>query len=222
MNWRGLVMKMTDGVNGHTGTPRIVPGVQPAEAHDRKGRKREAKRRRDAQRLPDSYERFKILLEVIGEQRHVVDLEDHRARYAMIIMGAINAAVFLVASRVAGNGNLPTALPHWILGVVVVYVTVTLLFILGAVDCLRPRALQRKGLLHWEGALRHDVAEYETAWSEVRMDQLNREAVLIAHMLARMIHEKYRANLRLYGGLAVLIVLGAVLLTILGVMSVIR
>ena len=95
MNWRGLVMKTTDGVNGHTGTPRIVPDVQPAEAHDRKGRKREAKRRRDAQRLPDSYERFKILLEVIGEQRHVVDLEDHRARYAMIIMGAINAAVFL-------------------------------------------------------------------------------------------------------------------------------
>jgi hypothetical protein len=70
MNWRGLVMKTTDGGNGHTGTPRIVPGVQPAEAHDRKGRKREAKRRRDAQRLPDSYECFKILLEVIGEQRH--------------------------------------------------------------------------------------------------------------------------------------------------------
>jgi hypothetical protein len=54
------------------------------------------------------------------------------------------------------------------------------------------------------------------------MDQLKREAVLIAHMLARMINEKYRANRRLYGGLAVLIVLGAVLLTILGVMFVIR
>jgi hypothetical protein len=151
-----------------------------------------------------------------------VDLEDHRARYAMIIMGAINAAVFLVASRAAGNGHLPAALPHWLLGVVVVYVAATVLFILAAVDCLRPRALQRKGLLHWEGALMHDVAEYETAWSEVRMDQLNREAVLIAHMLAGMIHEKYRANRRLYGGIAVLIVLGAVLLTILGMISVMR
>ena len=68
----------------------------------------------------------------------------------------------------------------------------------------------------------HDVAEFETAWSEVRMDQLNREAVLIAHMLARIIHEKYRANRRLYRGLAVLIVLGAVLLTILGGMSILR
>jgi Pyridine nucleotide-disulphide oxidoreductase len=208
--------------DGSTDMASPQPRVEPAEAHDRKGRKREAKRRRDVQRLPDSYERFKILLEVIGEQRHVVDLEDHRARYAMVIMAATNAAVFLVASRVAGNGHLPAALPHWLLGVVVVYVAATLLFILTAVDCLRPRSLQRKGLLHWEGAVMHDVAEYETAWSEVRMDQLNQEAVLIAHMLARMIDEKYRANRRLYGGLAVLIVLGAVLLTILGVMSVIR
>lgn len=206
--------------DGSTSMASPQPGVEPAEAHDRKGRKREAKRRRDVQRLPDSYERFKILLEVIGEQRHVVNLEDHRARYAMVVMAAINAAVFLVASRVAGN--LPAALPHWLLGVVVVYVAATLLFLLTAVDCLRPRSLQRKGLLHWEGAVMHDIAEYETAWSEVRMDQLNQEAVLIAHMLARMIGEKYRANRRLYGGLAVLIVLGAVLLTIVGVMSVIR
>jgi len=208
--------------DGHAGVTSGQPPVEPYEAHDRKGRKREAKRRRDAERLPNSYERFKILLEAIGEQRHVVDLEDHRARYAMIIMGAINAAVFLVASHVAGNGHLPAALPQWILGVVLVYVAATLLFILAAVDCLRPRALQRKGLLHWEGALMHDVAEYETAWSEVRMDQLNREAVLIAHMLARMIHEKYRASRRLYGGLAFLVVFGAVLLAILGVISVLR
>lgn len=195
--------------------------VEPAEALDRKRLKREAKRRRDAERLPDSYERFRILLEVIGEQRQVVNLEDHRARYGMIIMGAINLAVYLVASRVAGNGDSPAALPPWILAAALVYVAATLLFILGAVDSLRPRALQRKGLLHWEGALMHDVAEYEAAWSEVRMAQLNREAALIAHLLARMIDEKYRANRRLYGGLAVLIGLGAVLLTILGVMSVI-
>ena len=204
-----------------TGIASAWAPVAGAEAPDRKERKREAKRRRDARRPPDSYERFKILLEVIGEQRHVVDLEDHRARYAMIIMGAINAGVFLVASRAVGNGQLPAPLPHWLVGVVVVYLAATLLFILGAVDCLRPRALQRRGLLHWEGALMHDVAEYQGAWSEVRMDQLNSEAVLVAHMLARMIHEKYRANRRLYGGLAVLIVLGAVLLTILGMISLI-
>lgn len=221
MHWKELVIKTIDGANGHTGTPRIVPDVQPAEALHRKERKRETKRRRDAQRRPDSYERFKILLEVIGEQRQVVNLEDHRARYAMILMGAINAGMLLVASRGVGNGRLPVASP-WVLGIAVLYIVASLLFVLAAIDGLRPRALQRKGLLHWEGAVRHDLAEYQAAWSEARMDRLNQEAVLIAHMLAQMIQEKYRANQRLYTGLTVLIVPGAVLLTILAMVSAIR
>jgi hypothetical protein len=188
----------------------------PAPCADKKERKREAKRLRDAQRQPDSFERFKILLQVIGEQRHVVDLEDHRARYAMIIMGAVNAAVLLVGSRIATKGHLMAVLPQWLMAVILVYLAATMLFIVAVVDCLRPRALHRRGLLHWEGALRHSVHEYEAAWSEVRMDQLNREAANVAHMLAHLIHAKYRANRRLYTVLVVLIGLGAVLLMILG------
>jgi hypothetical protein len=214
-------MRTIDGANGHIGTPPILPDVQPPEALDRKERKRAAKRQRQAQRPPDSYERFKILLEVIGEQRQVVNLEDHRARYAMILMGAINAGMLLVASRAAGNGHLPVPSP-WVLGIAGLYIVASLLFILAAIDGLRPRALQRKGLLHWEGAVLHDLAEYQAAWSEARMDRLNQEAVAIAHMLAQMIQEKYRANQRLYSGLTVLIVPGAVLLTILAIVSVIR
>jgi hypothetical protein len=79
---RTLPCTRTKGA-ARTGTPRIV---QLAEAIHRKERKRETKRRRDAQRRPHSYARFKILLEVIGEERHVVNLEGHRARYAMILM----------------------------------------------------------------------------------------------------------------------------------------
>jgi hypothetical protein len=51
------------------------------------------------------------------------------------------------------------------------------------------------------------------------MDQLNREAVQIAHLLARMIDEKCRVNRRLYRWLTALTVLGAVVLTILAVSS---
>jgi hypothetical protein len=214
-------MRTIDGANSHIGIPPILPDGQPIEALDRKERKRAAKRRRQAQRPPDSYERFKILLEVIGEQRQVVNLEDHRARYALVLMGAINAGMLLVASRAAGNGRLPVASP-WVLGIAVLYIVASLLLILAAIDGLRPRALQHKGLLHWEGAVRHDLAEYQAAWSEARMDRLNQEAVLIAHMLAQMIQEKYRANQRLYSGLTVLIVAAAVLLTILAIVSVIR
>jgi hypothetical protein len=207
--------------DGRTGRVSVAPSLPPAEAHDRKERKREARRRRDAQRYPDSRERFKILLDVIAEQRHVVSLEDHRARYAMNLMGAINAAMFLIVSRALRGGRLPTLSP-WVLGVALAYAVVSLVFILAAVDCLRPRVLERKGLLHWEGALMHGIGDYQAAWSEVRMNQLNREAVVIAHMLARMIQQKYRANRRLYGALTVLTALGAVLLAILGMLSVLE
>ena len=187
---------------------------------DRKARKREAKLLRDARRAPDSHERFKILLEVIDKQRQVIDMEDHRARYAMIVMGAINAAMYLVGSRVARSGLLPAGAEPWVVAFGLAYAAASVFFILAVIDCLRPRTLERKGLLHWEGALMHDLAEYETRWRAVRMDQLNREAIHVAHLLARMIDQKYRANRRLFGGLTILLVVGAVLLAILGLISV--
>ena len=194
---------------------RLAPlSREPDGELDRKGRKRRVKRERDARRPPESAERLKILLEVIDEQRHVVDLEDHRARYAMLIGGAINTAIFLVGSRAAMSGWLPAP---WAISIGLAYLTVSALFILGVIECLRPRVLDRKGLLHWEGVVRYDLAEYETAWMDVRMDQLNREAAQIAHLLARMIEEKCRVNHRLYRWLPALTVLGGIVLMILAV-----
>jgi hypothetical protein len=132
-------------------------------------------------------------------------------------MGAINAAMYLLATRAVRSGQLPGGAEVWVVAVGLAYAAASVLFILAVIDCLRPRSLERKGILHWERALMHDLAEYETAWRDVRMDQLNREAVHIAHLLARMIEEKYQANRRLYRWLMVLIVLGAVVLATLGV-----
>jgi hypothetical protein len=212
---RQLQPLITEGAGIRPSPPSRSPGL----VLDRKQRKRQAKLQRDAVRPPESHERLKVLLEVIGEQRRVVDLEDHRARYATVIAGGINGALYLVGSRAVGSGWLPGAASPWAMSIGLAYVAVSALFILGAIDCLRPRILDRKGLLHWEGAMRYNLAEYETAWKEVRMDQLNREAVQIAHLLARMIDEKCRVNRRLYRWLTALTVLGAVVLTILAVSS---
>jgi hypothetical protein len=53
-----------------------------------------------------------------------------------ILMGAINAGMLLVASRAAGNGRLPVASP-WVLGIAVLYIVASLLFVLAAIDGLR-------------------------------------------------------------------------------------
>ena len=193
-------------------------GVGAEEEHGHKHQKREAKLRRDAQRRPESFERFRILAQVIEERRRVVDLADHRARYAMIVIGAINAVVLVLGSRAPGIADPSQVALPWLLGILVAYALGTLLLVLAAIDCLRPREhrnVGHTGLLHWEWAVHHDIAAYQQAWSEVRMEQINKEAVLIAHLLACVIQQKYRALRWLYRGLVALIVFGGLLITML-------
>ena len=190
----------------------------------RKQRKRELKLRADAERPPDSFERWRILSELVNEGRRVVDLADHKARYALVVMGILNAGLFFVMSRAHAFGAMPPAPKSWMIGFLVVYAALTFLFVWYAVDCLRPRRLhyaenvggtpERRGLLYWEAIATYDLESYQRAWSGARMEQLNAEVVVIAHHLARLILFKYVALGRLYAGLAVLIALAAVLLAV--------
>ena len=194
----------------------------------RKRHKRELKLRRDAGRPPDSFERWRILTELINEGRQVVDLADHKARYALVIMGALNAGVFFLMSRAHLFGDLPPDVKPWMIGFLLVYAALTFLFVWHAVDCLRPRQLHYaeklpgvatgsdgaapRGLLYWEAIAAYDLQAYQRAWSGARMEALNAEVVVIAYHLARLIRSKYLALGRLYVGLAALIVLAGMLL----------
>ncbi len=194
----------------------------------RKQHKRELEIRRDAERPPDSFERWRMLSELVNEGRRVVELADHKARNALGIIGILNAGVYFVMSRAHLFDNMVPAAKPWMIGFVVVYSALTFLFVWHAVDCLRPRQLhyaetiertsERRGaprphgLLYWEGIAAYDLESYQRAWSGARMEQLNAEVVVIAHHLARLIRLKYVALGRLYLGLAVLIALAGVLL----------
>ncbi len=195
---------------------------------DRKRRKEERRLRRDAERRPDSWERFRILIDSVKEGRQVVDLADHKARYALVIMGVLNAAVFLILSRGHLIRDLPAAGRPWLIGLLAAYTLFTFAFILHAIDCLRPRRLDAEWqagvapeaangpswLLVWESIVRHDSAAHHQAWDRVRMGQLNAEVVAVSHALARLIGAKYRALGRLYLGLVALVVLAAVILAL--------
>jgi hypothetical protein len=214
-----------------------APLPQPiVDEGDKKARKREAKLRRDAERPPDSFERWRILSELVNEGRQVVDLADHKARYALVIIGVLNAGVFFLVSRAHLFGDVPPAIKPWMIGFVIVYAGLTFLFVYHAVDCLRPRQLHYadkprgdgtrpdapRGLLYWEAIATYDLPSYQRAWSEARMEQLNAEVVVIAHHLARLIGAKYAALGRLYYGLAALIGLGGVLLAVFTLFNVLK
>src|SRR4026207_2185787 len=202
------------GAPAPTPVAREDEPVHEREKTARKRRKREAKLRQDAERPPRSMERWRILMDVVDEGRRVVELADHKARYALVVMGALNAGVFLILSRAHLISGLSAELKPWLIGFLVVYAGLTCLFVFHAIDCLRPRRLRSGltpaagdsqeplGLLHWEFLGARGLASYRRAWSTVRMEQLNGEVVVIAHHLARLIAAKYRALGRLYWGLS--------------------
>jgi len=219
------------------GAPLPAAELAPDE-HAKQARRRlrrEAKRRRDAERPPDSFERFRILSELMDEGRRVIELADHRARYALVVMSILNAFVFLVFSRSHLLGDLPPTSRTWLIGFIGVYGGLTFLFVYYAVDCLRPRPLQYTELLHnghegssgplgilyWEGIAGYELDAYRRAWGEARMEQLNAEVVIIAYNAARVVRAKYLALGRLYWGLSGLVVLAAVLLIVLTVFGLI-
>lgn len=201
-----------------------VPGQHERQAGKR--RKREAKLRRDAERPPESFERFRILSELVDQGRQVIELADHRARYALVVMSVLNAFVFLVISRSHLLGELPATFRTWLISFIGLYGVLTFIFVFYAVDCLRPRPLRYAealgdrrsgrqgplGILYWEGIAGYDLEGFRRAWSEARMEQLNAEVVIIAYSLARVVRAKYLDLGRLYWALAGLVVLACVLL----------
>lgn len=197
----------------------VTPSSGDHDKRAHKHRKREEKRRRDAERPPDSFERFRILVELVGEGRQLVEIADHKARYALIVLGVLNAGVYIVISRGHMIATLPSAARPWLLGALFAYALLTFLFLLHAIDCLRPRRLScadlipgRQSLLIWDAAASTDIATFRAAWSAARMDQINDEAVVVAHRAARILDVKYRALGRLYAGLTAVVILGGILL----------
>jgi hypothetical protein len=210
--------------------PEPTPGEGESDKQARKRRKREAKLRRDSERPPDSFERFRILMEMIGEGRQVVDLADHKARYALVVMGVLNAGVFFLMSRAHLLTSLPQPVRPWLMGFLIVYAALSFVFLLHAIDCLRPRQLHyaqllsgtagpeayeaRRGVMYWEAIAGYELEAYRQAWGNVHMEQINCEVVVIAHRLALLIRAKYAALGKLYAGLVVLVVLAAILLAL--------
>lgn len=219
----GLVRETTIALGGAPLAEPLAPATEHAKrAHKRQ--KRDARLHHDAERPPNSFERYRILAEIIDEGRKVTDLADHKARYALVVIGVLNTGVFFLLSR-AHLLSLPVNVTPWLIGLLVAYAGLTFRFVFHAVDTLRPRQMRATGLapdggqaghhgalglLHWETVAQYELGSYRRAWSTVRMEELNAELVLIEHHLSRLIHAKYIALGRLYRGLGLLLVLAGV------------
>ncbi len=186
-----------------------------------KGRdKKKKKKQKEEFRKVDPWQRYKALADTLKESQDLVDLADHKTRFALMIMGALNAAILLVGTRSELLASVPLHLKPWLYLYFGVYATIAIYFLLQAIESLRPRSvpvLPRKtavsekaeslGLRFFADALRYDLPTYAEAWQSVRVSQLNAEISAQIHTIARINKAKYAAVARLYFGLQAITVL---------------
>ena len=114
---------------------------------------------------------------------------------------------------------------YWMVSFLIGYAVLLLYFILQAIEALHPGRFRPSlegwpagsadlpiGVRYYEDVIKRTAAEQWTAWSHVRLSQLNAELAVQLHSLALKNDAKHRAVRRLYIGLrAMAFVLGAVL-----------
>lgn len=198
---------------------------------EKKERERKEKKRRKRELQPaEPWQRYRALVDTIKEAHDLIDLADHKARFALIIMGALNAAIIIIGSRSDLLAGLPPNLKVWLYGYLGVYGVIAIYFLVQAIESLRPRSIPNislhgevpdeeasLGLRFFVDATRYDTPGYLKAWQSVRVSQLNTELAIQLHTLARINRKKYDAVSRLYRGLQAITVLTTGLLVALGV-----
>lgn len=203
--------------------------VTATEDDERKQLKREQKLLRGRARRMAVRDQCRNLWEAVDQARRMVELADHKARYALVVMGVVNAGVFLLATRSSHFAQLvPESIRAGFSFLMFPFGLVALVFLLDAYNSLRPRppslpppapgmqgaASRPLGLIFWNEILRGSVESYQRSWETVRMGQFNNELAAMAYSLAEVIRIKYTALRRLYIELLIVIILAAVILAV--------
>ena len=195
-------------------------------------RKKDLKRLHDSTRPMESWERYRALVDSLEEAYDLVDIGNREARFALIVMGALNALPLVFLTRtdtitsLSGNERFSMAT------LLTIYAILLLYFILQAIEALHPGwfkpeigdwSLERPdhpmGVRHFEEIIKRTAAEHWSAWQHVRLSQLNAELAVQIHSLARKNHAKHLAVRRLYIGLRAMALMLAAVLLLYGVFS---
>ena len=209
-------------------SPPALPEDLPADEGPKR-LKKEARLLAEQGRSLDPWERYRALVDALEQAMDLVELADRKARFALVIMGALNVSFFFLATRSELVAVLPPALRPFLGFYLLIYAGVALFFFLEAIESLRPRRFRPElpfpgdagpehypqGLRYFEDAVRHDLDAYRRAWRELRFGQLNAELAVQNHVVARINSDKFRSLRRLYTGLRVLTLLAGGLLAVL-------
>ena len=187
-------------------------------------KKKDFKRLFDPTRELDGWERYRALIDASDEAYDLIDISNREARFALIVMGGLNALPLLLLTKM----DIIDAMTHfermWMVSFLIGYAVLLLYFILQAIEALHPGRFRPSldkwnrdapdfpiGVRYYEDVIKRTDAEHWAAWQHVRLSQLNAELAVQLHGLALKNDAKHRAVRRLFIGLrAMAFMLGAV------------
>jgi uncharacterized protein YjiK len=205
---------------------KAAPGLRTV----RKNGKKQKKLLKDAHRPLESWERYRALTDALDEAHDLVDLGDHKARFALIIAGALNVFLYALGASTDIIDNVPEHLRFAVAILAGLYAVLAIYNLIQAIESLRPRRATPYvhfsadtggfeeypvGLRFYEDILSRDMESYRRAWREVRVGQLNNEVAVQLHALAAINRAKFAALDKLYRGLQLMTVF-AVLMLLMG------
>jgi hypothetical protein len=187
-------------------------------------KKKDFKRLFDPTRELDGWERYRALVDASDEAYDLIDISNREARFALIVMGGLNALPLLLLTKMDIISAMTRFERMWMVSFLIGYAVLLLYFILQAIEALHPGRFRPSlkdwpsgasdfpiGVRYYEDVIKRTDIEHWAAWQHVRLSQLNAELAIQLHGLALKNDAKHRAVRRLFIGLrAMAFMLGAV------------
>ncbi len=190
----------------------------------------DAKLRKLQQKLEDNRplspsELYRALNDALDEGHDLFDLSNRDVRFALILMGGLNAALVIAASQSNLRDQLSPVERQIEGSILGIYALFALAFLLQAIAALRPgqyrpqldrwrreRGDFPKGVRYFEDVVQRNTAEHWDAWRDVTLRELNAELAVHVHSVALKNNTRKLALRRLYSSLRLMTGLFAAIL----------
>ena len=193
----------------------------PATDPDARITKRELKQLlQDGGRPLNAWEQYRALNDAMDEVYEVIGISNREARFALLVMGILNAFVVIAASRPEVVGALDGTLRVSAALLLGIYAVTAVYFLFQAIEALRPGQFRPRignwanersdapiGIRYYEDVIARDVQAHRQAWQEVELDRLNSELAIQHHSLCLKSNVKRAALHRLFAGLRLMTML---------------
>jgi hypothetical protein len=154
-------------------------------------------------RVLDPWERYRAVSDQCDRLQDVTELYDRKTRFALIILGTLNAMNVLLVTK--GDVKHVLHMPALLTVYIGCYALISVVLLWQAITALSPAA---SGSEPVEGQL----DDYCDSWKQMQVGELNRHLAAASCSLARTNALKLVAVTRLFRGLKVLAVLTALLI----------